>query len=233
MSAQRRFVRSPNSSSDTQAGLTDLRLPIASWLWAAVTCGAIFLAFVVLLDLPFAALILAAGSLYVAVFAHQRERAVTAELRRQMRDQESYRRFIDGAIEGFFRTTREGRYVEANGALARIYGYQSPAQLVAEVGDIAASLYVDPARRSDFLRILDRDGQVHDFISEIRRRDGSRIWIAENARAMQDGEGTFLYFEGTVEDITLQRQSEDAMRYALTQAEKAARAKASFLAAMS
>jgi PAS domain S-box-containing protein len=172
-------------------------------------------------------------SLCLVSVAHQRERAAADDLRRRIRDEESYQHFIDNAIEGFFRTTRKGRYLKANIALARIYGYETPEQLIDEVTDIATGLYADPLRRAEFIALLERDGKVHDFISKIRRRDGRTIWIAENARIVRDERGNFMYFEGTVEDITGQRQSEDAMRRALKEAEETARAKAAFLGAMS
>jgi signal transduction histidine kinase len=78
-----------------------------------------------------------------------------------------------------------------------------------------------------------QDRVVLDFISQIRRRDGTVIWIVENARAVTDDDGQFLFYEGTVEDITRQRESEDATRHALVETQEAARAKAAFLAAMS
>jgi len=74
---------------------------------------------------------------------------------------------------------------------------------------------------------------VHDFVSQIRRRDGTLIWIAENARTVLDEDEQFLFYEGTVEDVTRQQESEEAMRRALAETQEAARAKAAFLAAMS
>jgi PAS domain S-box-containing protein len=120
-----------------------------------------------------------------------------------------------------------------NPALARIYGYESPEQLQREITDIGQSLYLDPNRRTEFLMLMAQDGRVLDFISQIRRRDGSVIWIVENARAVTDDEGQFLYYEGTVGDITQQHESEDATRRALAETQEAVRAKAAFLAAMS
>ncbi len=148
-------------------------------------------------------------------------------------DEASYRAFFDGAVEGIFRTTRSGNYLAANPALARMYGYESPAQLIAELTDIAECLYVDPTRRDDFQALLKAHDQVTDFESEIRRRDGSTIWIAENARAVRDQAGALLYYEGTVEDVTARRTAETQLREALKAAEAASHAKSAFLATMS
>ena len=185
---------------------------------------------------PGAGAAVALGALAIAAAAGWR--AARAETRVEMlegrlRDEHSYQVFIDNAIEGFFRTTRSGRYLKVNRALANIYGYDTPEELMNEVTDIERALYIDPLRRDAFLDIMKRDGMVHDFISQIRRRDGTVIWIAENARGMYDEDGQFLFYEGTVEDITPQRQVEEALRGALKESHEGARAKAAFLAAMS
>ncbi|HXJ03081.1 MAG TPA: PAS domain-containing sensor histidine kinase [Micropepsaceae bacterium] len=154
-------------------------------------------------------------------------------LQQRLQDEASYHAFVDAAIEGFFRTTRDGYYLIVNPALTRIYGYDSPEQLKSELTDIGQSLYVDPNRRGEFQRLMAANGRVKDFVSQIRQRDGTLIWISENARSVTDEDGQFLFYEGTVEDITLQRESEEATRRALIETQEAARAKAAFLAAMS
>jgi PAS domain S-box-containing protein len=227
--------------ADTQPALPDrTRLFSLFGSWTFVASLAVGLATGLML-LPFAgdqfigaaiafgALCIAAAATYRALRASNRVEA----LEQKLLDETSYHAFVDGAIEGFFRTTREGRYLIANPALARIYGYDSPEQLHAEVTDIGGSLYVDPARREEFKALITANRMVRDFVSQIRRRDGMIIWIAENARAVLDGDDQFLYYEGTVEDITLQRESEEAMRRALLETQEATRAKAAFLAAMS
>jgi len=113
-----------------------------------------------------------------------------------------YRSIFENAVEGIFQTSSEGRYLAANPALARMYGYESPESLIAGLNDISRQLYVDPRRREEFVREMRDHGRVVNFSSQIYRRDGSAIWISENARAVHDAEGKLLYFEGTVEDIS-------------------------------
>src|SRR5471030_61552 len=96
----------------------------------------------------------------------------------------AYRGFFEHAIEGFFQTTPDGRYLRANPALARIYGYESPKALMKALTDISVQLYVDPARREEFLRLMKDPGEVIGFESEVYRRDGRVIWISENARVV-------------------------------------------------
>jgi len=145
----------------------------------------------------------------------------------------SYRAFFDHAVEGIFRTTPGGHYLAVNQALAEIYGYPTPEALVVGLTDISAQLYVDPARRSEFLALIQAHDVVTNFVSEIHHRSGGRIWISENARAVRDWSGALLCYEGTVEDVTEKFEQERALRAALRQAEIANRVKAAFLAAMS
>lgn len=145
----------------------------------------------------------------------------------------TYRAFFDHAIEGIFRSTPEGRYIDANHALARIYGYQSAEELMAGLTDIADQLYVQPTRRAEFAELMRLHDSVTDFVSEIRRHDGSVIWISENARAVRDWTGKLVFYEGTVEDVTTKIETQDTLKRALKEMEEASRAKSAFLAAMS
>jgi diguanylate cyclase (GGDEF)-like protein/PAS domain S-box-containing protein len=116
-----------------------------------------------------------------------------------------YRGLFDHAIEGIFRTTADGHYLAANPALARIYGFESTEDLIHSLRDIRRQLYVEPQRREEFMQLIRARGSVTGFESEVYRRDGSTIWISENARAVTDAEGNLLYYEGTVEDVTDRR----------------------------
>ncbi|MEG4442207.1 EAL domain-containing protein [Microcoleus sp. AT9_B5] len=125
--------------------------------------------------------------------------------------EEKYRSIFENAIEGIFQTTPDGRYLSANPALARIYGYDSAAELIANIQDIDRQLYVDPNRRTEFLRAIEKHGFVSEFESQVYRADGTTIWVSENSRAVRDPDGNLLYYEGTVEDITLRKIAEDKL----------------------
>lgn len=144
-----------------------------------------------------------------------------------------YRSIFENAVEGIFQTTPDGRYLSANPVVAEIYGYESCAQMLAELTDINRQLYVDPNRRAEFRAQLRARHQVSKFESQVYRRDGSTIWISENARSICDESGSVLYYEGTVQDITDRKQAESALQSALEAAESANRAKSTFLANMS
>ncbi|HEX5398719.1 MAG TPA: SpoIIE family protein phosphatase [Verrucomicrobiae bacterium] len=127
-------------------------------------------------------------------------------------EKDDYYGIFDHLVEGVFRSTPDGHYLLANVALARIYGYDSPAELMASIKDIGQRLYVNPGRRDEFIRLMQEHDTLSGFESKIYRKDGSIIWISENCRAVRNMEGTLLYYEGTVEDITQQRRTEEALR---------------------
>jgi sigma-B regulation protein RsbU (phosphoserine phosphatase) len=138
----------------------------------------------------------------------QHERAALIE------EKDNYCGIFDHLVEGIFRTTTDGHYSLANVALARIYGYDSPAELVAGIKDIARNLYVEPGRRDEFIRLMQEHDTLSGFESKIYRKDETIIWIAENCRAVRDADGKLLYYEGTVEDITERKRAEDQIRRA-------------------
>jgi diguanylate cyclase (GGDEF)-like protein/PAS domain S-box-containing protein len=112
-----------------------------------------------------------------------------------------YHSLFENAIEGIFRTSPDGHYLDANPALARIYGFASPDELMNSLRDIRKQLYVDPSRREEFMRIIKARGSISGFEAQVYRKNGDVIWISENARAVFDGTQV-LYYEGTVEDVT-------------------------------
>ena len=104
---------------------------------------------------------------------------------------------------GAYRSTPEGRQLRANPALVRLNGFASEQDQVATLVDIARRWYVDPSRRAQFMRLLERDGHLAGFESEVwRYQTRERIWVSENAHTVRDAQGRMLYYEGTVEEIT-------------------------------
>src|SRR5262249_10338484 len=144
------------------------------------------------------------------------------------------------SVHGIFQSTPNGRLIRANPALARMYGYESAEQLTREMLNVSRQVYVDPGRRDEFVAEMSKAGEVRNFESRSRRRDGSVFWISENARSVYDQRGKLAYYEGTVEDITARKTSEeelrrvlDELRVAKESAEAATQAKSVFLATMS
>src|SRR5215210_848343 len=127
------------------------------------------------------------------------------------RAEENYRSIFENAVEGIFQTTADGRFLAANPALARMYGYASPEDLIERVTSIGEQIYADAGRRDEFGRLIQREGFVQDFEMRVRRGDGKTAWTSVNARAVRDEEGRIVGYEGFVKDITEQKQAEEAL----------------------
>jgi PAS domain S-box-containing protein len=134
--------------------------------------------------------------------------------------EQRYHSIVENAIEGIFQTTPSGRFLSANPALPRIFGYSSPEELMASIKDISRQVYVDPNRRGEFIAAIQGDNAVFEFESLVYRKDGSIIWVSENARAVRDSTGALLYYEGTISDITARKVSQEALRYQQEQADQ-------------
>lgn len=129
-----------------------------------------------------------------------------------------FSRIFESVEVGIYQSTREGRLIRVNSALARLYAFESAEQMVAEVTDAGRQLYVDPAARAEFVRRLEADGQVA-MIYEITRRDGGRLWVSSRARVAAGVDGGHSYI-GTMVDITELIR----VQYALHEAETSYRA---------
>ena len=146
------------------------------------------------------------------------ERSIRYAIERHRLDQillaaeEKYHSVFDHLVEGIFRTTPAGQYLMANAALARIYGYADPEELMDSLTDISRRLYVQEGRRDEFVRVMQEHDTISGFESQVYRKDGSVIWISENCRGVRDAQGRLVYYEGTVEDITQRRQAEENLK---------------------
>jgi PAS domain S-box-containing protein len=126
--------------------------------------------------------------------------------------EEKYRSIFENAVEGIFQVSPSGTFLSANPALAQIYGYDSPEELVATLQDVEHQLYVLPDRRAEFVTELERTGHISNFESEIYRRDRSLIWISEHARVVRHhSSNQILYYEGIIQDISLRKEMEKAL----------------------
>ncbi len=142
--------------------------------------------------------------------AGERARRLAAE--EALRKAEArFRDIFENAVEGIYQSNPQGRLLEVNHTMARLCGYASPEELCASVHDLGHDLHVDPPRRSEFDRLLNSRGELLAYESQIRRKDGTIIWISENARAVRDTQGGLLYYESMVTDITARKTSEEAL----------------------
>ena len=136
-----------------------------------------------------------------------------AEVRRERRRaEEKYRSIFENAVEGIFQTTVDGRFLTANPALARMFGYESPEELLKAVSDIGHEIYAEAERRAELYRLAQQNGFVSGFEVRMYRKDGSPMWASMSARAIYDTAGEIAGYEGTIEDITARKRAEAALR---------------------
>ena len=119
------------------------------------------------------------------------------------------RGLFDGMPVGIYRTAPEGQALDANPALVQMLGYPDREALLAVN---AADVYANAADRRRWQAMMEHKGVVHEFEAQLRRRDGTTIWVQDSARAVRDSDGRVLYYEGVMEDITQRKQAEEALR---------------------
>lgn len=124
----------------------------------------------------------------------------------------NYQSIFENSIEGVFRSSPQGHYLSLNKAMARIYGYETPEEMIASVRDIATQIYVEPDSHAEFVRLLHSQKSVQHFEAKNYRKDGSIIWASSSARAERDPTGQVLYYEGFTRDITHRKEVEEELQ---------------------
>ena len=122
--------------------------------------------------------------------------------------EEKYRHIVENAVDGIYQSTPAGKFLSMNTAMARIYGYSSPEEMINSVNSIASQIYVDSSDRAEFIRVLEAESAIYGFEARNYRKDGSIIWVSSNSRAVKDAAGHILYYEGSIEDITSRKEAE-------------------------
>ena len=126
------------------------------------------------------------------------------------RDHECFMKWLDGIPIGIYRTTPDGRILLANAALVKMLGFSSVEELMSV--NLEADDFWPSYPREEFKRRLEEEGEIRGLEAVWRRRDGTEIYVRENACAVRDENGRILYYEGTVEDITDKKLAEEALR---------------------
>jgi len=144
-------------------------------------------------------------------------RDVTEEyrMREAVREsEEKYRSIFENAVEGFFQSTPEGRFITANPTFAKMLGYASPEELISCISNIEKQYYVNSEDWHRYKKLLQQAGFVEHFEFKARCKDGSHIWVSNGSRVIYDRDGKIVRYDGNVSDITDRRQAEKkALRF--------------------
>jgi sigma-B regulation protein RsbU (phosphoserine phosphatase) len=146
------------------------------------------------------------AQLQVALEASRRREEALA------RAEARYHSIFDNAVEGIFQTTREGRILTANPALARMFGFATPEELLHSVRDIGDYLHVFSERRPEFRDKLEQRGIIRGSECRVHRKDGSTLWVSLTARVVRENNGEVAHYEGSAVDITQRQQAMEALR---------------------
>jgi PAS domain S-box-containing protein len=126
--------------------------------------------------------------------------------------EEKYRSIHENALEGIFQSTLEGTLLSANPMMARIFGFDSPEEMLASVRDIGRQLYVHPEERKTLIGILLEKGVVHEYEAEMRLKNGGSRWISISVHHVRDRYGNPYCIEGFVTDCSERKKTEDDLR---------------------
>ncbi len=123
-----------------------------------------------------------------------------------------YRSLYLAASEGLYRALPTGGFIEANPALARIFGYGSPQEFLSVFSRSMHDIYVEPDRIDEIYAELKKNGRASNVRLQVYRKDGSKIWINENVRNIYNDDGHLIFQEGSITDITQQVEAEDSLK---------------------
>ena len=124
--------------------------------------------------------------------------------------EERYRVLFDGAIEGIYQTSMDGKDLKVNEAWAQMLGYGSAVEGIA--GDTAEQVWADPGEQARFVSLLREHGVVRGYECQFVRKDGTRIWVSINGRVVLSPDGELAGYEGFVEDITERKRAQEVLR---------------------
>jgi PAS domain S-box-containing protein len=144
--------------------------------------------------------------------------------------EERYRLLFQRNLAGVYRASLDGQILDCNEACARIFGFATAAELKSRP---AEELYLHPEARLEFTTRLREQGLLTNFENCLRRKDGTPVWVLENATLIANGGDPSQLIEGSLIDITVRKRAEAEMHKAKESAEAASRAKSEFLAMMS
>ncbi len=124
--------------------------------------------------------------------------------------EQRFRSLYENSIIGFYRTTPDGKILMANPAILEMLGYSTFKELADR--NLEDEGYEPTYERSIFIEKIEKEGVVVGFESVWIKKDGTPIYVRENAKAIRDESGKSLYYDGLVENITERRKAEDEIR---------------------
>jgi two-component system cell cycle sensor histidine kinase/response regulator CckA len=170
-----------------------------------------FSALIVVQILVFVVLVWTLSFLLNKIDAKKTKAEIALEQAEQLHEQK-YRTMFEEGVIGMFQSTREGKLLRVNSAMAVMFGYGSPQEMLTSVTNLADQLYAEADRLDEFVMLMEKQGAVRNFECQLCRRDAKSIWVSANVRAIRENGATVRY-EGTVSDITQRKLLEEQLAH--------------------
>ncbi len=125
--------------------------------------------------------------------------------------QSKFQEIFDNTADGIYQSTVDGKFIMANPSMARIFGYDSPDELIRSVTNIGAQIYADPVERKKMADLILAQGHVENYELQVLKKNKEVIWVCANIRIVRDEKGAFNFFEGVLENITERKKAEEQL----------------------
>ncbi|UIJ37620.1 EAL domain-containing protein [Desulfobaculum bizertense] len=148
---------------------------------------------------------------------------VIAQLRAEMEERKrveqalraaeaDYRSIFENTIEGIFRMSDDGHFTDANPALAKMFGFEQPREILDALRSGNFTL-IPPVDFDRVLQHLSQHDELHNYELRSHKKDGTSVWLSLNARRVLDKDRQLLHLEGSLDDITKRIKSEEELRH--------------------
>lgn len=138
----------------------------------------------------------------ITVSLFQTSQQVQQELKERRSAEEKYRSIFENALDGIFQVSPEGKFMSVNPAMARMYGYETPEEMIG----------LQAPKQLPFGVAMDAQPMNQRVEMQDVRRDGTVFWKSVNVRAVHGPDGAVAYYEGMQEDVTGRKQAEENLR---------------------
>ena len=118
-----------------------------------------------------------------------------------------YRNLVEKSLDGVYKSTHEGTFVEANPAMVRMLGYENKEELMTI--DIKTQLYFDPVDRESMIL---QEMREMTGVYNLKKKDGSEIWVEDHGWYDYDKDGNIIFHEGILRDVTDRKKAEDEIQ---------------------
>ncbi len=130
--------------------------------------------------------------------------------------EEFYKKLVDSSLDLIYRTDQTGNITFISPAVKRLSGYT----IEEAIGmNMSEDVYLNPEERDHFLSKLSKNGYIQNFEAQLKRKDGSTLWVNTNAQLLKDEDGKVLGVEGVTRDITVRKQVEEKLQKAYAEME--------------